>query len=238
MKKFNIFMAAISAVLFTSCAGMHTLTQPNIANSPEVKFSQNNFHVVKQVSSSASATYIFGIGGLSQKALRQNAIADMITKSNLTGSQTVINVTTKVSRRMITPIYIKSTVTAQGTVVEFDNPSFGYTVSLTEVEKDKASNNIAYGVSATSPLGLCQSGDINDISPKEQKAILGMLAEELKNDMRNARNTEELKVVQTNVELIRTYYGLMNKGTKKNVDKLNENVKKKMRRLEKASAQK
>lgn len=238
MKKFNIFMAAISAVLFTSCAGMHTLTQPNIANSPEVKFSQNNFHVVKQVSSSASATYIFGIGGLSQKALRQNAIADMITKSNLTGSQTVINVTTKVSRRMITPIYIKSTVTAQGTVVEFDNPSFGYTVSLTEVEKDKASNNIAYGVSATSPLGLCQSGDINDISPKEQKAILGMLAEELNNDMRNARNTEELKVVQTNVELIRTYYGLMNKGTKKNVDKLNENVKKKMRRLEKASAQK
>lgn len=231
-------MAAISAVLFTSCAGMHTLTQPNIANSPEVKFSQNNFHVVKQVSSSASATYIFGIGGLSQKALRQNAIADMITKSNLTGSQTVINVTTKVSRRMITPIYIKSTVTAQGTVVEFDNPSFGYTVSLTEVEKDKASNNIAYGVSATSPLGLCQSGDINDISPKEQKAILGMLAEELNNDMRNARNTEELKVVQTNVELIRTYYGLMNKGTKKNVDKLNENVKKKMRRLEKASAQK
>lgn len=231
-------MAAISAVLFTSCAGMHTLTQPNIANSPEVKFSQNNFHVVKQVSSSASATYIFGIGGLSQKALRQNAIADMITKSNLTGSQTVINVTTKVSRRMITPIYIKSTVTAQGTVVEFDNPSFGYTVSLTEVEKDKASNNIAYGVSATSPLGLCQSGDINDLSPKEQKAILGMLAEELNNDMRNARNTEELKVVHTNVELIRTYYGLMNKGTKKNVDKLNENVKKKMRRLEKASAQK
>lgn len=238
MKKFHIFMAAISAVLFTSCSGLHTLTQPNIANSPEVKFSQNNFHVVKQVSSSASSTYIFGIGGLSQKALRQNAIADMITKANLTGSQTVINITTKVSRRMITPIYIKSTVTAQGTVVEFDNPSFGYTVSLTEVEKDKASDNIAYEVSATSPLGLCQSGDINDMSPKEQKAILGMFADELNNDMRNARNNEELKVVQTNVELIRTYYGLMNKGTKKNVDKLNENVRKKMSRLEKASAQK
>lgn len=238
MKKLNIIIAVIAATLLTSCAGLHSLTQTSIANSPEVKISQNNFHVVKQVSSSATTTYICGIGGLSQKALKQNAVADMITKANLTGSQTVINITTKVSRRMITPLYVRSTVTAQGTVVEFDNPSFGYTVNLTEVEKEKASNNIVYGASATSPLGLCQSGDVKDLSAKEQKAVLGMLTDELSNDMRNAKSVDELKTVQINVDLIRTYYGLMDKGTKKTVDKLNENLKKKINRFEKMASQK
>ena len=238
MKKLNIIMAILAAALFTSCAGLHSLTQTSIANSPNVEISQNNFHVVKQVSSSATTTYIFGVGGLSQKALRQNAVADMITKANLTGSQTVINITTKISRRIITPFYIRSTATAYGTVVEFDNPSFGYTVSLTEVDKEKVSNNITYGASATSPLGLCQTGDIKDLSAKEQKAVLGMLADELSNDMRNARTTDDLKAVQKNVELLRTYYGLMNKGTQKNVDKLNENLKKRISRFEKMASQK
>lgn len=239
MNKIKIIFLVLATALFTtSCAGLHSLTQTSIANSPDVRISQNNFHVVKQVSSSATTTYICGIGGLSQKALKQNAVADMITKANLTGSQAVINITTKISRRMITPLYVRTTVTAQGTVVEFDNPSFGYTVSLTEVEKEKVSNNIVYAASATSPLGLCQSGDVNDLSAREQKAILGMLADELANDMRNAKSVEDLKVVQVNVDLIRTYYGLMDKGTKKAVDKLNENLKKKIARFEKASQNK
>lgn len=237
MKRIHLVVAVLAAILFTGCAGIHTMSTGNyMANSPTVELSQNNFHVVKQVSSSATCTYICGVGGLSNKALKQNAVADMITKANLTGSQTIINITTKVSRTMITFFYIRVTVIAQGTVVEFDNPSFGYTVGLTEVDKEKVSNNIDYGASATSPLGLCQSGDIRDLEKREQKAILGMLKDELFNDMRSAKTTDDLKKVMVNVELLRTYYGLMSKGTQKDVDKLYEKLGKKIKRYERRDA--
>lgn len=106
------------------------MTQTSIANSPTVELKQNNFHVVKHVSSSAATTYVLGIGGLSKKALKQNAVADMISKANLEGSQAVINITTKVSRKVITPLFVKEIVTAYGTVVEFDSPAYEYTVGL------------------------------------------------------------------------------------------------------------
>ena len=85
---------------------------------------------MKHVSSSAATTYVLGIGGLSKKALKQNAVADMISKANLEGSQAVINITTKVSRKVITPLFVKEIVTAYGTVVEFDSPAYEYTVGL------------------------------------------------------------------------------------------------------------
>lgn len=131
----HYLIIAFSALFLTGCVGLHNLSNTPIANSPNVELSQNNFHVVKHVSATTSCTYVFGIGGLSGKALKQNAIADMITKANLTGSQTVVNIVTKVSRKIITPIYIRTTITVQGTVVEFDAPSFDYTVELTEVTK-------------------------------------------------------------------------------------------------------
>lgn len=232
MKKFKVVAIAMLALfLFSSCAGIHSLSGISVA--PNVELSQNNFHVVKHVSSSAKCTYVFGIGGLSWKALKQNAIADMINKANLTGSQTVINVTTKISRRMITPIFIQTTITANGTVIEFDNPSFGYTVSLTEVGKDDATNNTDYGPSATSPLGLCKSGDIKDMSSREQQMIFEMLVDELTNDMRNAMSMDELRIVQENVELVKTYSGLMNKSTRKDIDKLDKSLNNKINRFSK-----
>ena len=129
--KAKIFISAIlSAILFTGCAGVHSLTQTPIANSPTVTLSQNNFHVVKHVESSTTTTRILGIGGLSHKAMTQNAVADMMKKANLTGSQAMINITTKVSTRAWTALYVETTVTAYGTVVEFDKPAVDYVVDL------------------------------------------------------------------------------------------------------------
>ena len=129
--KAKIFISAIiSAILFTGCAGVHSLTQTPIANSPTVTLSQNNFHVVKHVEASATTTRILGIGGLSHKAMKQNAVADMMKKANLTGSQAMINITTKVSTIAWTPLYVETTVTAYGTVVEFDKPAVDYVVDL------------------------------------------------------------------------------------------------------------
>lgn len=129
--KAKIFISAIlSAILFTGCAGVHSLTHTPIANSPTVTLSQNNFHVVKHVESSTTTTRILGIGGLSHKAMKQNAVADMMKKANLTGSQAMINITTKVSTRAWTALYVETTVTAYGTVVEFDKPAVDYVVDL------------------------------------------------------------------------------------------------------------
>ena len=130
MKTKIFIMAILSAILFTGCAGVHTLTQAPIANSPVVTLTQNNFHVVKHVEATATVTRVLGIGGLSKRALKQNAVADMMKKANLSGSQTVVNVTTKVSTRVWTPLYIQTIITAYGTVVEFDKPAVDYVVEL------------------------------------------------------------------------------------------------------------
>ena len=130
MKATHIIVAVLSAVLFASCSGVHSLVSTPIANSPVVTLSQDNFHVVKHVEASAVTTRILGIGGLSMKAQKQNAVADMMKAAELTGSQAVINVTTKLSTLVWTPLFVKSVVTASGTVVEFDQPKFDYVVDL------------------------------------------------------------------------------------------------------------
>lgn len=130
MKAKIVIMAVLSAILFTGCNGVHTLTQAPIANSPVVTLNQNNFKVVKHVESSATTVRVFGIGGLSNKALRQNAVADMIKAAELAGSQAVINITTKASTLVWTPFYVKTVITAYGTVVEFEKPNVSYTVEL------------------------------------------------------------------------------------------------------------
>jgi uncharacterized protein YbjQ (UPF0145 family) len=84
-----------------------------------VVLSQKNFHVVKTVEAKASATYVFGIGGLSRRALHNNAVAELTKKANLTGSQALINVTVKNTGKFL--LFIgKATVYAEGTVIEFD----------------------------------------------------------------------------------------------------------------------
>lgn len=130
MKTRIFILAILSAILFTGCAGVHSLVQTPIANSPAVTLSQNNFHVVKHVEATTTTTRVLGIGGLSHKALKQNAVADMMKKANLSGSQAVINITTKVSTRAWTALYVETTITAYGTVVEFDKPAVDYVVDL------------------------------------------------------------------------------------------------------------
>ncbi len=233
MKRIHLFLILIGITLLAGCAGTHSLTMSPIANAPSVDLSQNNFRVVKYVEASASCTYVFGIGGLSQKALRQNAVADMMLKANLKGSQAVINIVTKVSRKIITPFYIKTTMRVQGTVVEFENPSFNYTVEIAESQKEEISNKPEYDFVATSPMGLIQSGDIRLLEQHEQHTILEIAVEDVHNDMISAKSVEELNNVKDKLTMVKTYSGLMKKSTRKDVDKLDEKIAKKMKRLKK-----
>lgn len=118
--KIFTFLAAIFSMC--GCVGLHKLSQTPIANSPVVSLNQNNFHVVRHVSSELKCVYIFGIGGYKKSQLEKNAVADMIQKANLSGSQTIINIVTKTSRKIIF-VYEEVTLYVQGTVIEFDGPA-------------------------------------------------------------------------------------------------------------------
>ena len=119
MKTIKFFLGCLVAVLFASCAGINTT--PYDHNMPETKLilKEANYKIVGQVEGEWSATYVFGIGGLGKKALKDNAIAELTKKANLTGSQALVNVTVKSSSKFIF-FYTKVTAHAEGTVIEFD----------------------------------------------------------------------------------------------------------------------
>lgn len=116
----RVVMAVAAVLLLASCGISENLTRNVNMNQTNVVLSQNNFHVVKTVEAEVSATYFLGIGGLSKKALRDNAIAELTKKANLTGSQALVNVTVKNNIKLLF-IVGKFTFHAEGTVIEFDN---------------------------------------------------------------------------------------------------------------------
>lgn len=121
MKKlfFKAAMAVAAIIMLSSCGASHYLTTNANLQQTNVVLSQNNFHVVKNVESSVTAKYWFGIGGISKKALQENAVAELTKKANLTGSQALVNVTVKYSGRVIL-CFSESTYHAEATVIEFD----------------------------------------------------------------------------------------------------------------------
>ena len=122
MKTIKFVILAIAAVLMVSC-GTNKYPFVNAPIETRVNLSQNNYRIVKMVTGQASAKYVFGIGGLSKKALTGNAIADMYKNANLTGNQQIIDITTSYSKRIIL-IYSDHICTAQGYVIEFlDEPA-------------------------------------------------------------------------------------------------------------------
>lgn len=117
MKKILVIIAIAATMLCASSCGVSAAFSNNV-NETKVVLSENNFKVVGQAYGEATATYIFGIGGLSEKALYSNAIDEMTRNANLTGSQTLVNITTSVAVKHIL-VYSQVTCTATATVIEF-----------------------------------------------------------------------------------------------------------------------
>ena len=115
----RIAMAVAAVLLLASCGVSQNLTTNTNLNQTNVVLSQKNFHVVKTVSAENTATYVFGIGGMSKKALYNNAVAELTKNANLTGSQALVNITVKNSAKTIL-CFSKLTYHAEGPVIEFD----------------------------------------------------------------------------------------------------------------------
>ena len=113
-----IVIAAIG--LLSSCGISSNLTSNLNLNQTNVILSQNNYHVVGTVEASVSSSYFLGIGGLSKKALHNNAVAELTKKANLSGAQALINVTVKSSGKFLF-VFGSTTLYAEATIIEFDN---------------------------------------------------------------------------------------------------------------------
>jgi len=120
MKKL-FFSLFVSVCLFSSCATHSSHTGNLNSHLTNVELSSNNFKVTNQVSGSAKATYVFGIGGLSKKSLVQVARQEMYSKADLIGgSKALVNETldTKISFFFL---FWKMQVNTSAHIVEFTN---------------------------------------------------------------------------------------------------------------------
>jgi hypothetical protein len=110
----------MTSILMTSC-GIHSAMFANINNNvTHVELSKKNFEVVEKVSGKSTATYVLGIGGLSNKALIENAKSDMLKYVDFLGySRALINVTTESHISIVYPFFFRRTITVSGYIVEF-----------------------------------------------------------------------------------------------------------------------
>lgn len=119
MKKINLFVVIVLAMLFTGCAFNKTPFQAYPVMT-EIQLNQANYRIVGEVHGYSRQVYVFGIGGLSKKSLKENAIMDMYENANLSGSQAIINITTAFSVSSVLGVfYTSKRAVARGTIIEF-----------------------------------------------------------------------------------------------------------------------
>ena len=109
----------MTAVCLSGCGFNLHPTQNHNLSQTQVLLQNDEFKVVGKAVGEASTTYVFGIGGLSQKAIYNNAIANMFNGANLSGSQTIIHVNIHQHIGGVPPFYIKARYIATGTIVDF-----------------------------------------------------------------------------------------------------------------------
>ena len=107
-------------IMITSC-GIHTAMIGNINNNnTNVELSKKNFKVIRKVSGHSSATYVFFIGGIYNKALIERAKFKMLENANLIGgSKAIINLTTESHITLVYPFFFQKTITVSGHIIEF-----------------------------------------------------------------------------------------------------------------------
>ena len=121
MKKLLVLAIALVCGAFL-LAGCSTHSQSMLScnlTQTQVVLTQNNFKVIGQAEGTAMVTRILGIGGCSQKAIRDIAVSEMFKNAKLTGAQTIVNINFKRTDTGVQPFYTQTHWIATGTVIEF-----------------------------------------------------------------------------------------------------------------------
>ncbi|MBQ0129474.1 MAG: hypothetical protein KBT57_06510 [bacterium] len=118
-KLFVICLCAMSLCL-TSCMGTNDTSYRGNYTETSVQLSRSNYKIIKKISAENSQTYVFGIGGFSYEAIRNNAIAELYNLADLKDNQAIINISVTTSTQLILgPIYMNRTAIATGYIIEF-----------------------------------------------------------------------------------------------------------------------
>lgn len=112
-KFLSIIAVAAIALMLPGCA-FHSGLMNNSAALSNANFS----YVSQNVSGTASATYIFGFGGMSRQALVAEAKKDML-RTPLKSNQAIANTTINFKHTIIMGVYMQYTCTVTADVVEF-----------------------------------------------------------------------------------------------------------------------
>lgn len=114
MKKILLAVIAISVtLLFSSCVGLTNITAPQT-----VALNQGNFRFVKSVNAEVEALYIFGFGGIRDRA-NEDIVENLRLKAKLKSNQALADIRIKTTTKSYIGIVTKRTLMASATVVEF-----------------------------------------------------------------------------------------------------------------------
>lgn len=119
MKKVIIFIIVLTSVIAVSCGGSASLMSNSNISQTNVELSKKNFNILGKVSGVSTNSYVFGIGGMSNKALLEKAKNNMMINANLSGSKAVINITYDKHYNGFYPFYSEVRVTASAYIIEF-----------------------------------------------------------------------------------------------------------------------
>ena len=113
-----ISVIAFSAML-TSCSVSQEATSNQNQIQTSIVLNQKNYKVIETVSGESKQNYVLGIGGLSQKSLRESAMSNMLKKANLKGEARAIINTNVLYKNQFYLLWGKRKAIATGKVIEF-----------------------------------------------------------------------------------------------------------------------
>jgi hypothetical protein len=121
MKKLKILSITLFVMVLAAGCGTHRgAFLNNNNNTTQVELGEKNFKVVSKVSGQSTATYVLGIGGITNKSLVENARSNMMSNADIVGSsKAIINMTTESHSTLVYPFFYQKTITVSGYVVEF-----------------------------------------------------------------------------------------------------------------------
>jgi len=115
-----VLMFSLLLMVSSSC-GISSATYSNHnQNNTQVQLASNNYKVIDKVSGSAEASYVFLIGGTSQRQQYENAYSSMVDKANLVNApRALVHVVNEEHFRGFFPFYYTRRITFTAHVIEF-----------------------------------------------------------------------------------------------------------------------
>jgi uncharacterized protein YbjQ (UPF0145 family) len=119
MKAKWTILASVAVMLFVTGCGVNGTIVYNVNSAQTVvELGEANFEIVDRLSGESEVGYVLFFGGQKLQDANNAAMADLLSKANLSGSQALVNITTERYFEYYL-VYTKVKVIVSANVVEF-----------------------------------------------------------------------------------------------------------------------